>query len=169
VHEEPREYPTINATRNTQHATRNTNRPILYQCETPLLSSPRSLDTIPINPTPALLRQSLRRAIPSRSPTPRRLDAFQTLPYDHALARQKAKEIHVDSWDDYTELFKDSESSFVWAHWDGTSETELAIKDATKATTRCIPYAEDGPVAEPGVCIKTGNPSAQRVLFSKNY
>jgi prolyl-tRNA synthetase len=94
---------------------------------------------------------------------------LQTLPYDRALARQKAKEIHVDSWDDFTDLFQDTESSFVWAHWDGTSETELAIKDATKATIRCIPYEGDGPPAEPGVCIKTGKASAQRVLFSKNY
>ncbi|MCP5023051.1 MAG: hypothetical protein GY930_14930 [bacterium] len=98
-----------------------------------------------------------------------RLDAFQTLLYDRALARREAKTVSVDSWDDFTELFKDGESSFVWAHWDGTSETELAIKDATKTTIRCIPYEEDGPTAEPGVCIKTGNPSAQRVLFSKNY
>ncbi|MCP5023403.1 MAG: proline--tRNA ligase [bacterium] len=98
-----------------------------------------------------------------------RLDAFQTLLYDRALARREAKTVSVDSWDDFTDLFKDGESSFVWAHWDGSSETELAIKDATKATIRCIPYKEDGPAAEPGVCIKTGNPSAQRVLFSKNY
>jgi hypothetical protein len=42
-----------------------------------------------------------------------RLDAFQTLLYDRALARQEAKEIHVDSWDDFTDLFKDNESSFV--------------------------------------------------------
>jgi prolyl-tRNA synthetase len=94
---------------------------------------------------------------------------LQTLPYDRALARQKAKEIHVDSWDNFTDLFKHSESSFVWAHWDGTSETELAIKATTKATIRCIPYEGDGPAAESGVCIKSGQPSAQRVLFSKNY
>ena len=99
----------------------------------------------------------------------KRLDDFQTLLYDRALARREAKTVHVDSWVDFTDLFKDSESSFVWAHWDGTSETELAIKDATKATIRCIPYEGDGPPAEPGVCIKTGKASAQRVLFSKNY
>jgi len=99
----------------------------------------------------------------------KRLDAFQTKLYVDALARRKAKEVFVDSWDDFTDLFKDGESSFVWAHWDGTSETELAIKDATKATIRCIPYEGDGPDAEPGKCIKTGAPSQQRVLFSKNY
>ncbi|MCA9000974.1 MAG: proline--tRNA ligase, partial [Planctomycetes bacterium] len=99
----------------------------------------------------------------------KKLDEFQTDLFNLALARRQAKEVHVDSWDDFQDLFKDGESSFVWAHWDGTSETELAIKEATKATIRCIPYEGDGPAAEPGVCIKSGQPSAQRVLFAKNY
>ena len=65
--------------------------------------------------------------------------------------------------------FEDGQSKFVWAHWDGTIETELAIKDATKATLRCIPLDGEGPAAEPGKCIKSGGASAQRVLFAKNY
>ena len=32
---------------------------------------------------------------------------------------------------------------FISAHWDGTSETELKIKDLTKATIRCIPIEGD--------------------------
>jgi prolyl-tRNA synthetase len=55
---------------------------------------------------------------------------------------------------------------FVSAHWDGTSETEDQIKDKTKATIRCIPL--DNPL-EDGVCILTGKPSAQRVLFARAY
>ena len=39
---------------------------------------------------------------------------------------------------------------FVLAHWDGTVETEVAIKDATKATIRCIPF--DAPDEE-GTCV----------------
>jgi prolyl-tRNA synthetase len=57
----------------------------------------------------------------------------------------------------------------VWAHWDGSTETELSIKEATRATIRCIPIAGQGPEAAPGKCIKTGKPSSQRVLFAKNY
>ncbi|MEO6710450.1 MAG: proline--tRNA ligase, partial [Planctomycetota bacterium] len=63
----------------------------------------------------------------------------------------------------------ENNSKFVWAHWDGTSETEAEIKAATKATIRCIPVAGEGPPSERGACVKTGRPSAQRVLFSKNY
>jgi prolyl-tRNA synthetase len=66
-------------------------------------------------------------------------------------------------------VFADQASKFAWAHWDGTTETELAIKEATRATIRCIPLAGQGPAPEPGKCVKTGKPSSQRVLFSKNY
>lgn len=52
------------------------------------------------------------------------------------------------------------------AHWDGTVETEVAIKDATKATIRCIPF--DAPDEE-GKCIFSGKPSHRRVLFARSY
>ncbi|MGB3088366.1 MAG: proline--tRNA ligase, partial [Chitinophagaceae bacterium] len=52
------------------------------------------------------------------------------------------------------------------AHWDGTPETEDAIKDKTKATIRCIPLNNK---QEEGKCILTGNPSIQRVLFARAY
>ena len=55
---------------------------------------------------------------------------------------------------------------FLLAHWDGTVETEVAIKDATKATIRCIPF--DAPEEE-GRCIYTGRPSHRRVLFARSY
>ena len=69
----------------------------------------------------------------------------------------------------FVDAFSDGQSRFVWAHWDGTGETEKAIKDATKATIRCLPLEGEGPESSPGECIKTGAPSAQRVLFAKNY
>ncbi|MEZ6002597.1 MAG: proline--tRNA ligase [Planctomycetota bacterium] len=99
----------------------------------------------------------------------KRLDTFQKFLFDRALAHRKANEHFVDSWSDFTDLFGEGKSSFVWAHWDGTTETELAIKEETKATIRCLPYPGDGPDPEPGICIKTGKPSARRVLFAKNY
>ena len=98
-----------------------------------------------------------------------RLDAFQTELYNRALARRQESEIEIDSWDEFVEAFADGKSRFVWAHWDGTQATELKIKDETKATIRCIPLEGQGPAAAPGTCIKTGAPSAQRVLFAKNY
>jgi prolyl-tRNA synthetase len=99
----------------------------------------------------------------------KRLDAFQKFLLDRALAFRKANEVEVDTWEEFEAVFADGGSKFVWAHWDGTTETELAIKEATKATLRCVPLASEGYDASPGTCIKTGKPSAQRVLFAKNY
>ncbi|MEX1024649.1 MAG: proline--tRNA ligase [Planctomycetota bacterium] len=99
------------------------------------------------------------------------LDEFQAFLFARAQARLEEHTVFVDTWDDFKAIFADGGSKFVYAHWDGTGETELAIKAETKATIRCLPYREDAParVFEPGVCVKTGAPSPQRVLFSRNY
>ena len=55
---------------------------------------------------------------------------------------------------------------FLLCHWDGTSETEELIKQETKATIRCIPLEGD---KTPGVCMVTGKPSKQRVVFARAY
>jgi prolyl-tRNA synthetase len=60
----------------------------------------------------------------------------------------------------------DEKPGFVSAHWDGTAETEEAIKEKTKATIRCIPLNNP---EEEGKCILTGNSSRQRVLFARAY
>ena len=70
---------------------------------------------------------------------------------------------------DDVEEFKrvlDEKGGFLSAHWDGTVETEVAIKEATKATIRCIPI--DAPDEE-GVCVFSGKPSHRRVLFARSY
>ncbi len=71
----------------------------------------------------------------------------------------------VDSWEDFISVL-DTKAGFVSAHWDGTPETEEKIKEMTKATIRCIPLNNE---LEAGVCILTGNPSVQRVLFARAY
>ncbi len=97
------------------------------------------------------------------------LDEFQEFLFVQAKARREANTLVVDTWKEFEEVFADQSSKFVWAHWDGTSETESAIKESTKATIRCIALPGEGPAPEAGKCIKTGKPSRQRVLFAKNY
>jgi prolyl-tRNA synthetase len=99
----------------------------------------------------------------------RLLDGFQADLFQRALAMREANSLHVDTWDDFMAVFEGQNSKFVWAHWDGTTATENAIKDATKATIRCIPLAGQGPAPERGACVKSGAPSVQRVLFARNY
>ncbi|MFN3951348.1 MAG: proline--tRNA ligase [Thermaurantimonas sp.] len=84
---------------------------------------------------------------------------------------QKAKSFRdsmifrVDNWEDFTQTL-DSKGGFMYAHWDGTPETEEKIKELTKATIRCIPLGEK---PEEGKCILTGKPSKRRVLFARAY
>jgi prolyl-tRNA synthetase len=99
----------------------------------------------------------------------RALDELQEHLFVQAKARREANTVTVDAWKDFEEVFADQGSKFVWAHWDGTGETELAIKEATRATIRCIPLDGEGPDPEPGRCIRSGRASRQRVLFAKNY
>lgn len=85
--------------------------------------------------------------------------------FDRASKFRDAHITPVDSFDEFKEVLK-SKGGFISAHWDGTSETELRIKDKTKATIRLIPM--DGE-KEPGECVFSGKPSQQRVLFAKAY
>ena len=74
--------------------------------------------------------------------------------------------IHVvNSWEEFKEVLN-TKGGFISAHWDGTGETEEKIKELTKATIRCIPLDN---IQEDGICVLTGNPSKQRVLFAKAY
>ena len=71
----------------------------------------------------------------------------------------------VNDFESFQKIIKEK-GGFVSAHWDGTNESEEAIKKKTKATIRCIPLES---IAEEGVCIFSGKPSKQRVLFAKSY
>ncbi|MBK9720782.1 MAG: proline--tRNA ligase [Saprospiraceae bacterium] len=71
----------------------------------------------------------------------------------------------VNSWDEFIKIIEEK-PGFVYAHWDGTNETEDKIKELTKATIRCIPLDS---ITENGTCIYSGKPSNRRVLFAKAY
>jgi prolyl-tRNA synthetase len=59
----------------------------------------------------------------------------------------------------------DSTGGFVEAFWDGENESELKIKELTKATIRCIPIGE----SMLGNCILTGKSGAKKVIFARAY
>jgi prolyl-tRNA synthetase len=81
---------------------------------------------------------------------------------------QEFRNQHVTDVESYEEFKKvlDEKGGFVRAHWDGTPETEKAIKEETKATIRCVPLNNP---QEAGACVKSGKPSTQRVLFARSY
>lgn len=92
------------------------------------------------------------------------LEEIQDNIFNKALKHREEMTYTVDTWDEFKE--KIEEGGFILAHWDGTTETEIKIKEETKATIRCIPLEGD---KTPGKCIYTGKPSTQRVLFARNY
>jgi len=71
----------------------------------------------------------------------------------------------ANSYDEFKSILK-NKGGFVSAHWDGSNETEEKIKKETKATIRCIPIDSH---KEKGLCMISGKPSTQRVLFAKAY
>ena len=93
------------------------------------------------------------------------LDDIQNNLLKRAYDFRQANTTRVDNFDDFKRIL-DTKGGFVLAHWDGTTETELKIKEETKATLRCIPI--DAP-EEAGICVYSGKPSARRVIFAKAY
>ena len=93
------------------------------------------------------------------------LDQIQKNLYNKALDMREAKSFRVDTWEEFKRVL-DTTGGFIYAHWDGTSETEEKIKEETKATIRVIPL--DNP-REEGKCIYSGKPSHQRVIFARAY
>jgi prolyl-tRNA synthetase len=92
------------------------------------------------------------------------LDEIQEELYNKALSFRSAQTQRLYTKEEF--LQKLNQGGLVMAHWDGTSATETAIKEATKATIRCIPL--DTP-DEAGTCVWSGQPSARRVVFAKAY
>ena len=93
------------------------------------------------------------------------LDKMQQSIYKKALNYRKEHTCTADSYEEFKQIL-DDKGGFIFAHWDGTAETEELIKDETKATIRCIPFENK---QEPGKCIRTGKPSIQRVMFARAY
>jgi prolyl-tRNA synthetase len=93
------------------------------------------------------------------------LEEIQANIYNKAHSFREDHITKANSYDEFKELL-DGKTGFISAHWDGTPETEQKIKEETKATIRCVPL--NNPL-EDGVCIYSGRPSTQRVLFARAY
>ncbi len=93
---------------------------------------------------------------------------FQIIQDDLFAKALKFRDSHITEVETFEEFKSvvDEKTGFVSAHWDGTAETEEKIKELTKATIRCIPTNNK---LEEGVCVYSGKPSKQRVLFAKAY
>ena len=100
-----------------------------------------------------------------RTHIPALLEQIQKELFEKAKNFRDAHITEVNSFEEFKQVISEK-GGFVSAYWDGTVETEDAIKKETKATIRCIPYQAQ---EEVGVCIYSGKPSSKRVFFAKAY
>jgi prolyl-tRNA synthetase len=90
---------------------------------------------------------------------------IQSSLFNKAKDFMNSRMFEVNNWEEFLDVIN-VKQGFAIAHWDGTGETEEKIKEMTKATIRCIPLNN---TLEDGICVLTGNPSKQRVIFAKSY
>ena len=71
----------------------------------------------------------------------------------------------VQSYKEFKNIVSNN-GGFVRCGWDGTEETEAAIKNETKATIRCIPFNSD---PKGLTCIYSGQNALHEAIFAKAY
>ena len=92
------------------------------------------------------------------------IDDIQDNLFAEASNFMKSNTIKTDSYDEFKKIINDG--GFIRCGWDGTSETELKIKEETGATSRVIPFDENPKDLK---CIYTGKPAKHEVIFAKAY
>ena len=91
------------------------------------------------------------------------LREIHTALYERALAFQKANTYHPENYADFKQAL---EKGWAVAWWCGDPACEAAIKEDTKATTRCIPLEQPG---GEGQCIRDGRPAKEVAVFARAY
>ncbi len=98
------------------------------------------------------------------------LNDIQRQMFEKAHKTQEQLTSDVDSYDEFKTIMS-GKRGFLKAFWCEDEACEKAIKDETKASTRCLPFIDtDGRVAEEkGTCIKCGKSAIHRWLFAQAY
>ncbi len=76
------------------------------------------------------------------------------------------RDSHIHSTNDYQEFKEIIQNGWAYAYWCGDAACEAAIKEETKATTRCRPLDQE---KSDGTCIYCGKPAEYRTYFAKAY
>tara|TARA_Y100000588_G_scaffold390903_1_gene497883 strand:+ start:181454 stop:182920 length:1467 start_codon:yes stop_codon:yes gene_type:complete len=93
------------------------------------------------------------------------LEEIQNNLFQQALTFRENHTHSTDSYEEFKSLIKEK-GGFIKCGWDGESETELRIKEETKATVRCI--LSDGEISKK-MCVYSGKPAKYEVIFAKAY
>ena len=92
------------------------------------------------------------------------LDQIQNNLYNQAKDFRDNNTHSVNTYGEFKNIIKNG--GFVRCGWDGKQDTELKIKEDTKATIRCIPFNEN---PKDLTCIFSGNEAMHEVIFAKSY
>ena len=93
------------------------------------------------------------------------LTEMQTRLFEKQKAFLNSHTFVVDSYDEFKKIMSTTKG-FIHALWCEDATCEKAIKDETKATTRCLPiHAKE----EVGKCIHCGKPAHYRWIFGQSY
>lgn len=85
--------------------------------------------------------------------------------YEKALAHLQANTHDVTSFSEFEEIMRTTRG-FIRALWCEEASCEAAIKEKTKANTRCLAQDKEG---GSGKCVHCGKPAARRWLFGQSY
>lgn len=96
---------------------------------------------------------------------PEILESIQTTLFKKAQAFQQQNTYSVETYEKFKASLEEK-PGFYSVYFAGTTDDEDKIKEETKATGRCIPFALQG---ETGKCFYTGKETTQRVIFAKAY
>jgi len=93
------------------------------------------------------------------------LDQIQRQMFERARKFLDEHTTSAASWDEF-ETIMEGRPGFVVAAWCGDAACEAAVKTATQATIRNLPF--DGPAPE-GACVRCGRPAQTTAYFAKAY
>ena len=93
------------------------------------------------------------------------LVSIQSNMFNDAKSFMEENTCTAEDFNTFSEILS-SDNKFIKAYWDGSDETELKIKDETKATIRCILEDVDDNTKK---CIYSNKPAKHLVIFAKAY
>ncbi len=93
------------------------------------------------------------------------LESIQRSMYQKALRFLEDNTHRVDDFNEFCRILAERRG-FLRTGWCGDGECERAVKEATGATIRCIPFVRH---QDPGPCIYCGAPGRYEVYFARAY
>ena len=92
------------------------------------------------------------------------LEEIQNNLFNQAKEFRNENTHDVKTYDEFKNIINNG--GVVRCGWDGDSETELKIKEETKATIRCIPFNENPKELK---CVYSGKKAKHEVIYAKAY